>query len=91
MIRSYASRRLHCWSLTISRKRYSIDSSFIVAICTITEPGSGTHAVQAWSITHDNVLNVDFISASALFVYLVPEGIKAIRDSLIQVPYLIQC
>jgi hypothetical protein len=47
--------------------------------------------VQAWSITHDNVLNVDFISASALFVYLVPEGIKAIRDSLIQVPYLIQC
>ena len=30
-------------------------------------------------ILHENVLDVDFSEASALFIYLVPVGMKAIR------------
>jgi hypothetical protein len=47
--------------------------------------GSGYVILQLWSITHDNVLNVNFSNATALFIYLVPEGIKAIRESLVAV------
>jgi precorrin-6B methylase 2 len=36
------------------------------------------------SIIHDNVLNVSFKDASAIFVYLVPEGIKAISEVLLE-------
>lgn len=35
-------------------------------------------------VIHDNVMNVDFSDGTAFFVYLVPEGILAIRDGLIQ-------
>ena len=31
------------------------------------------------SIVHENVLDVDFSEATALFIYLVPAGIRAIR------------
>jgi hypothetical protein len=34
-------------------------------------------------VVHANVLDIDFSSATAIFVYLVPEGIAAIRNSLI--------
>jgi len=30
-------------------------------------------------VLHENVLNVDFGEATVLFIYLVPEGIKALR------------
>lgn len=33
-------------------------------------------------IIHDSVENVDFSDATAIFVYLVPEGMKAIQDKL---------
>ena len=36
------------------------------------------------SILHENVLNVDFTEATVLFVYLVPSGMTAIRDSVIR-------
>lgn len=32
---------------------------------------------------HDNVLNVDLSPASCIFVYLVPAGMKALRESLV--------
>ncbi len=34
-------------------------------------------------ILHDNVLNVDFTDGTVLFVYLVPEGILKLKDSLL--------
>jgi hypothetical protein len=34
-------------------------------------------------IDHANVVDVDFSSATAVFVYLVPAGIAAIRESLL--------
>ena len=36
------------------------------------------------SIVHDNVLNVDFTEATVLFIYLVPTGMAAIRDTVIR-------
>ena len=33
-------------------------------------------------IIHDSVENVDFSEATAIFVYLVPEGLKAIQQQL---------
>lgn len=35
------------------------------------------------AIIHENVLNIDITPATAIFIYLVPEGIAAIRDSLL--------
>lgn len=35
------------------------------------------------SILHDNVLNIDFSEANAIFVYLVPDGMRALRQQLI--------
>jgi hypothetical protein len=34
-------------------------------------------------IIHDNVLDVDITPATVIFVYLVPEGLKKMRDALI--------
>lgn len=34
------------------------------------------------SILHDNVLNIDFSEATVIFVYLVPEGMKRLKDKL---------
>lgn len=36
------------------------------------------------SVVHANVLDVDFSDATAIFVYLVPEGIALIKDRLIE-------
>lgn len=36
------------------------------------------------TIVHNSVENIDFSEATVLFIYLVPEGIKAIRDKLIR-------
>lgn len=36
------------------------------------------------TILHDNVLNVDIGSATAIFVYLVPEGMLAMRSALLE-------
>lgn len=35
-------------------------------------------------IIHDNVLNIDISPASAIFIYLVPEGMKALAPTLIK-------
>jgi hypothetical protein len=34
-------------------------------------------------VLHDNVLNIDVSDATALFVYLVPDGMKKMREALI--------
>eukprot|EP01031_Cornospumella_fuschlensis_P029598 gene29598-35731_t len=34
-------------------------------------------------LLHDNVLNVDFDSATAIFVYLLPEGMKQLKDKFV--------
>lgn len=36
------------------------------------------------SILHDNVLNIDFLEANAIFIYLVPAGMRALRERLIE-------
>ena len=36
------------------------------------------------SIVHDTVENVDLAGATAVFVYLVPEGMKAIQEKLVE-------
>lgn len=36
------------------------------------------------SIVHANVLDVDISAATIIFVYLVPEGMKAMRDTLVR-------
>ena len=36
------------------------------------------------TIIHDNVLHVDIKEATAIFVYLVPEGMVAMRPALIE-------
>jgi precorrin-6B methylase 2 len=36
------------------------------------------------TINHDNVLNADFLDATAIFIYLVPEGMRALKGKLIQ-------
>lgn len=36
-------------------------------------------------LVHDNVLNVDFSSATAVFVYLLPEGMKLLKDRFLDV------
>ena len=41
------------------------------------------HCSDYVSILHDSVENISFDEATVLFIYLVPEGIKAIRDKLI--------
>lgn len=33
---------------------------------------------------HDNVLNVSISPATAIFVYLVPEGMKAMKPALVE-------
>ena len=33
---------------------------------------------------HDNVLNIDLSPATAIFVYLVPEGMRAMRPVLLE-------
>lgn len=35
------------------------------------------------TILHDNVLNVNFDNATKLFIYLVPDGIKQLKDKLV--------
>ena len=35
------------------------------------------------AVVNDNVLNVDLSDATAVFVYLVPEGMKALREMLV--------
>ncbi|CAM9170245.1 unnamed protein product [Chrysoparadoxa australica] len=35
------------------------------------------------TIRHSNVLDEDFSQATALFIYLVPEGMRALKDKLI--------
>lgn len=35
------------------------------------------------TVLHDNVMDVDIENASYLFIYLVPEGIRAIREKLL--------
>jgi precorrin-6B methylase 2 len=35
------------------------------------------------TVLHDNVLNIDINEASAIFIYLVPDGIKALKDVLL--------
>ena len=34
-------------------------------------------------VLHDNVLNIDISDATVLFVYLVPDGMKKMREALI--------
>ena len=36
------------------------------------------------SVIHANVIDVDFSDATIIYIYLVPEGIMAIRDKLIE-------
>jgi hypothetical protein len=40
-------------------------------------------SVDQAQVIHANVLDVDFSNATAIFIYLVPEGIAAIRESLL--------
>ncbi len=40
---------------------------------------------RGWIILHDNVLNVPLTPATAIFIYLVPEGILALKDRLLAV------
>ena len=35
-------------------------------------------------VIHDNVLNVDLSDATLMFIYLVPEGMKALKDVLVR-------
>ena len=35
------------------------------------------------TILHDNVLNIDFDNATKLFIYLIPDGIKQLKDKLV--------
>lgn len=35
-------------------------------------------------IYHDNVLNIDLSHATSMFIYLVPEGLSALKDALIR-------
>ena len=35
-------------------------------------------------VVHENVLNTDLSDATAIFIYLVPEGMKALRETLIE-------
>lgn len=35
-------------------------------------------------IIHDNVLNIDISSATVIFVYLVPEGIRKMKNTLLE-------
>lgn len=41
--------------------------------------GKGQQNASKLQILHENVLDVDFSEATIIFVYLVPDGIKAIR------------
>lgn len=41
------------------------------------------HFIEQVKIVHMNVIDADCSSATALFVYLVPEGIVAIRNKLL--------
>ena len=36
-------------------------------------------------VIHENVIDTDLNDATAIFIYLVPEGMKALRETLIQV------
>lgn len=42
----------------------------------------GGYGFQA-TVLHGNVMDVDLENASSLFIYLVPEGIRAIREKLL--------
>lgn len=35
------------------------------------------------TVIHDNVMNADYSDATALFIYLVPAGMKAVKDTLL--------
>mmetsp|Transcript_30361 Transcript_30361/g.29007 ORF Transcript_30361/g.29007 Transcript_30361/m.29007 type:complete len:178 (-) Transcript_30361:298-831(-) len=55
-------------------------SLYIRAAENIRKNGFDSRAI----VIHDNVLNISFKDASAIFVYLVPEGIKAILEVLLE-------
>ena len=52
-------------------------------LCSVMLCSALMRCVQV-SIVHANVLDVDISPASAIFVYLVPEGMRAMRDRLLE-------
>ena len=51
----------------------------------VTELAESPRGNRGWTILHDNVLNVPLTPATAVFIYLVPEGILALKDRLLAV------
>mmetsp|Transcript_14169 Transcript_14169/g.23578 ORF Transcript_14169/g.23578 Transcript_14169/m.23578 type:complete len:202 (+) Transcript_14169:1-606(+) len=59
------------------------DQNIYIRACELVQ-NSGASSEQQIQLLHDNVLNIPFeADADAIFVYLVPQGMKLLRDRLL--------
>lgn len=68
----------------INEAIFAVGIDYDISLCTRALENISNHgcALQA-TVIHDNVMNVNIGDASSLFIYLVPEGIRAIREILL--------
>ena len=58
------------------------DSVLVERAISLCKCREGEENQETLNIIHGNVLSVDFSEATALFIYLVPEGMRALRNQL---------